>query len=53
MDADAAKRRKSGHKSKLSVEDALLLTLEYCREYRAYFRIGQNFVARGRKNGTL
>ena len=38
MDAEAAKRRKGGHKSKLSVEDMLLLTLQYLREYRTIKR---------------
>jgi hypothetical protein len=41
--AEAAKRRKGGHKSKLSIEDMLLLTLEYLREYRTYFHIAQDF----------
>jgi hypothetical protein len=40
---EAAKRRKGGHKSKLSVEDKLLLTLEYQREYRTYFHIAGDF----------
>ncbi len=39
--AEAAKRRKGGHKSKLTVEEILLLTLEYLREYRTYFHIAQ------------
>jgi hypothetical protein len=41
--AEAAKRKKGGHKSKLSVEDMLLLTMEYLREYRTYFSIGLDF----------
>jgi transposase-like protein len=41
--AEAVKRRKGGHKSKLSNEDKLLLTLEYLREYRTYFHIAQEF----------
>ena len=41
--AEEARRRKGGHKSKLSIEDMLLLTLEYLREYRTYFHIAQGF----------
>lgn len=41
--AEEAKRKKDGHKSKLSVENMLLLTLEYIREYRTYFHIAQEF----------
>jgi hypothetical protein len=41
--AEAAKRRKGGHESKLTVEDMLLLALEYMREYRTYFHIGLDF----------
>jgi len=41
--AEEGKRRKGGHESKLSIEDKLLLTLEYLREYRTYFHIGQDY----------
>ena len=41
--AEEARRRKGGHESKLSIEEMLLLTLEYLREYRTYFHIGQDF----------
>ncbi|MDR1066715.1 MAG: transposase family protein, partial [Clostridiales bacterium] len=41
--AEEAKRKKGGHKSKLSVKNMLLLTLEYIREYRTYFHIAQEF----------
>lgn len=41
--AEAEKRRKGGHKSKLPVEDKLLLALEYLREYRTYFHMAQDF----------
>ena len=41
--AEAQRRRKGGHKSKLCVEDMLLLTLEYLRENRTYFHIAQNY----------
>ncbi|MDR0723999.1 MAG: transposase family protein [Endomicrobium sp.] len=33
------KRSKGGRKSKLEVEEILLMTLEYWREYRTYFHI--------------
>ena len=42
-EAEVARRRKGGHKSKLSIEDMLLLTLGYLREYRTYFHIAQGF----------
>ncbi len=32
-----------GRPSKLSIEDQLLMTLEYWREYRTYFHIGQSW----------
>lgn len=32
-----------GRPSKLSMEDQLLMTLEYWREYRTYFHIGQSW----------
>jgi len=41
--AEEARRRKGGRESKLSIEDKLLLTLEYLREYRTYFHIGQDY----------
>lgn len=34
---------KRGGQSKLSVANQLLITLEYWREYRTYFHIGQNW----------
>ena len=34
-------KQKTGRPSKLSLEDQLLMTLEYWREYRTYFHIGQ------------
>jgi Helix-turn-helix of DDE superfamily endonuclease len=36
-------RRRGGRKPLLSVEDRLLLALEYLREYRTYFHIGQSY----------
>ena len=41
--AEEERRQKGGHESKLSIEEKLLLTLEYLREYRTYFHIGQNY----------
>lgn len=32
-----------GRKKKLSVENMLLMTLEYMREYRTYFHISQSY----------
>jgi hypothetical protein len=36
-------KKKSGRPSKLSVENQVLMTLEYLREYRTYFHIGQSW----------
>jgi len=38
-----AKRWHGGRSSKLCVEDQLLITLEYLREYRTYFHIGMSY----------
>ncbi len=38
-DADTKKKAKGGRKNKLSIEDQLLMALEYMREYRTYFHI--------------
>ena len=35
------KKRKPGKPSKLSIEDQVLMSLDYWREYRTYFQIGQ------------
>lgn len=35
------RKKKLGKPSKLSVEDQVLISLEYWREYRTYFHIGQ------------
>ena len=42
-EADAKKKAKGGRKSKLSIEDQLLMALEYIREYRTYFHIATNY----------
>ena len=39
----AKPKQKPGRPSKLSLEDQLLLTLEYWREYRTYFHVGQSW----------
>lgn len=37
------KSSRGGRKSKVSVEEKLLMTLEYLREYRSYFHISKNY----------
>jgi hypothetical protein len=34
-------KKKAGRPGKISLEDQVLMTLEYWREYRTYFHIGQ------------
>jgi hypothetical protein len=41
--AHTQKKRLGGRPNKLNVEDMLLLSLEYLREYRTYFHIGQSY----------
>ncbi|KJV85661.1 IS5 family transposase ISOt6 [Orientia tsutsugamushi] len=41
--ADGLKKSKGGCKNKLNLEEQLLMDLEYLREYRTYFHIGQNY----------
>lgn len=43
IEADKLKKAKGGRKNKLSIEDQLLITLEYIREYRTYFHISQSY----------
>ena len=40
---DKRKKAKGGRKSKLSLEDRLLMALEYIREYRTYFHVSQSY----------
>ena len=42
---DSIKNRRTakGRKRKLSIEDMLLMTLEYIREYRTYFHVSQSY----------
>ena len=39
----AIKKSRGGRPNKLSIEDMLLMTLEYWREYRTYFHIGISY----------
>ncbi|SPR09392.1 IS5 family transposase ISOt6 [Orientia tsutsugamushi] len=41
--ADGLKKSKCGRKNKLNLQEQLLIVLEYLREYRTYFHIGQNY----------
>ena len=38
--AEKILQKKTGRPSKLSIEDQILMTLNYWREYRTYFHIG-------------
>jgi transposase len=40
---DRKKKSRGGRKSKLSLEDQLLISLEYIREYRTYFHIAKSY----------
>jgi hypothetical protein len=42
-EAHQLKKRKGGRNTKLCIEDMLLMTLEYLREYRTYFHISQSY----------
>lgn len=41
--ADSQKKAQGGRKNKLSIENQLLMALEYLREYRTYFHVGQSY----------
>lgn len=43
QEADKAKKIRGGRKNKLSIENMLLMALEYIREYRTYFHISQSY----------
>jgi len=43
LEAHAQKKQQGGRPNKLSVEEMLLMALEYLREYRTYFHIGQSY----------
>ena len=42
-EAEREKKSKGGKPNVLSMEDRLLMALEYMREYRTYFHIGTNY----------
>jgi hypothetical protein len=42
-EADLKKKVQGGRKNKLTIENQLLMALEYLREYRTYFHIGQSY----------
>lgn len=42
-DAIKCRRTAKGRKKKLSIEDMLLMSLEYIREYRTYFHVSQSY----------
>lgn len=41
--AEAELKARGGKPNKLSIEDRLLMTLEYLREYRTYFHISRSY----------
>jgi hypothetical protein len=43
LQAHERSKKKSGRPSKLIIEDQLLLTLQYWREYRTYFHISKSW----------
>jgi transposase len=43
IEADQKKKIRGGRKSRLSIEDQLLMALEYIREYRTYFHIATSY----------
>lgn len=40
--SEEKKKKKSGRPPKLRIEEQILMTLQYLREYRAYYHIGQD-----------
>jgi len=42
-EAETVKMLKGGKPYRLSIEDRLLMALEYLREYRTYFHLGQSY----------
>jgi hypothetical protein len=43
VEAQNAVYRRAGRRGKLSIEDRLLMALEYLREYRTYFHLGSSY----------
>lgn len=42
-EADREKKKVGGNPHRLCIEDRLLMALEYLREYRTYFHLGQSY----------
>lgn len=42
-EAESSKKMLGGRPNRLSIEDQLLMTLEYIREYRTYFHIAASY----------
>ena len=40
---EGKKKKKPGRPSKLRIEDQILVTLQYLREYRSYYHIGKTW----------
>ena len=43
LETQQRRYRKTGRKGTLSIEDKLLMALEYLREYRTYFHLGRSY----------
>lgn len=43
IEAQQKRYRQAGRKGNLSIEDKLLMALEYLREYRTYFHLGRSY----------
>lgn len=43
QETDTQKKARGGRKNKLSIENQLLMALEYLREYRTYFHVSQSY----------
>jgi hypothetical protein len=43
LETQQRRYRKAGRKGTLSIEDKLLMALEYLREYRTYFHLGHSY----------
>jgi len=42
-EAESSKKRFGGRPHRLSIEDQLLMALEYIREYRTYFHVAESY----------
>jgi Helix-turn-helix of DDE superfamily endonuclease len=43
LETQQKRYRKAGRRGNLSIEDKLLMALEYLREYRTYFHLGRSY----------